>query len=570
MNQITAQYFIPKNKLKIGLTFLLSWMIVAFGQPAWSPLLGGIGSLFGFALFWWGSHDIENRKIKFYLSTLWFMACEAIHLSWMTSTEYQGKYIYIVYFVFLAAFGAQFGYLSLFISKKKALNLSTILLVCGIWVLMEWSRLFILSGFPFNPVGLSLACSLYSKQWASIGGVYFLSFWVVLTNLLALNCFFQLRNLKKWLVFALVASLPYFYGFFHVQHHEKKMKLNGQEAQALLVQTALSPEEKSGSKGFENMMPPIDQWDLILGYLAPYQNQVIDLIVLPETSLPFAGQTKLYPYEWVKKIVHFSFGVPGLKILEIMDNEQEVVDNSFLSQFLAEYFKAQVIVGLEYVEDQDWEDFTAYASAFSYRPSKEPEVYHKRILLPIVEYIPFKWCENLAKRYGIIGWYQRGKGSKVFSGDLAVSPSICIEELYGGLIRKNRQLGSRLFVNITSDVWFPNSKLPEQHFEHGRLRSIENGVPLLRSCNTGVTVGVDALGRTVESFYSKDKKDQWKKGALFVSLPKYSYKTLYLFVGNYFVIFLSLSCIFYYVWVSCEEKQKRVLALLKKNLNFPS
>jgi apolipoprotein N-acyltransferase len=543
MNLIIGNHFILKNKLKIVLTSIISWGIVAFGQPSWNVYCGALSASIGFALFWWGVDEIESRKIKFYFSMLWFMACEAIHLSWMTATIYQGSYIYFFYLFILAVFGTQFGGLSLMVTQKKDFTGLRILSIASIWILFEWSRLFLLSGFPFDPVGLSLASFDFSRQWASIGGIYFLSFWVILTNLVALRGLSLGVTLKKGPLFLTLAALPYFYGFAHIQYHSSRMKAEPKFIEALLVQTALSPVEKTGINGFDKMMPPLDQWGSIFSYLSPYRGYSIDLIVFPETTVPFSGQEKLYPLGYVRQFVSMFFGEEGLEVLKKMPADEERVDNLFISQFISNFFKAQVIVGLEYIKEIDAKDYITYASAYSLRPDEKIEKYHKRILLPIVEYLPFKWCEDLAKQYEINGWYKRGVKSKLFSGNLKISPSICIEELYGSLVRENRKSGANLFVNITNDVWFPNSKLPSQHFEHGRLRSIENGVPLLRACNTGVTVGIDSLGRIVKSFHEKEKTSQWKQGALLLSLPQYQYGTLYLFFGDAFILLLSTGCI---------------------------
>ncbi len=545
MNSQILYYFKEKSRFFIALSTLTSWGLVAFGQPAWSPLFGTLTSLFGFTLFWAGLFQVNSRKHRFYLAALWFMAVEAIHLSWMMATEYQGSYIYLLYTIVLVGEGAQFGLLSLFLTKDRKLPISKILFLSGFWVWMEWLRLFFMSGFLFNPVGLTLSSTLYGKQWVSIGGVYFLSFWVILTNLLALKYVFSPKKWKHLGLFSLIALAPYFYGAFQVHYHGPKMDAYPGHFNALLVQTALSPEEKTGMNGFDKMMPPLQQWSAIFNYLAPYKSHPVDLIVLPERTVPFSDRTLLYPIEYVEKVVKHFFGEEGVNQLNSYQEEREVVDNLFLSQFLSDYFNAQVIVGLEYLVDESEENFTAFSSAFSFRPQEAPEMYHKRVLLPIVEYLPFKWCVDVAKKYHIFGWYQRGTENKVFSGDLAVSPNICIEELYGPLMRKNRLLGCQAFVNITNDVWFPNSRLPKQHYDHGLLRSVENGVPSLRSCNTGVTAAVDALGREVGTFNPNHKTSQWKRGALFVSLSKYQFKTPYLFFGEISILLASLAMILF-------------------------
>lgn len=110
-------------------------------------------------------------------------------------------------------------------------------------------------------------------------------------------------------------------------------------------------------------------------------------------------------------------------------------------------------------------------------------------------------------------------------------------------MRNGRQKGAELFVNVTNDGWYPFSRLPEQHFIHGRVRAIENGVPLLRACNTGITAGVDSLGRTVARFENNEGKFELERGALYVPLDLYAFSTLYTFWGDALILILSLGCL---------------------------
>lgn len=535
--KINTAYFKEKGSFFKVFIFFVSWGLVGFGGPSWSPFLGVFSSCIGLALFWLILKEITPYKTKFLISLFWFFCIQLIQLSWMSSLEYQGKYILIVYLLLSLALGAQFAWLSLYVpTDKKDFTFSKIMALCGFWVLLEWGRLFFMSGFPFNPIGLSLSSTVLGRQGASLAGVYGLSFWVIMTNLLGLKMLYT-REKKAAFVWLILAIAPYLYGIGHLSYHlPKSQKANS--LRLLLVQTALSPIEKTGMKGYENMMPPIEQWAAIFSYLSSYRDQKHDLIVLPECSVPFSESYKLYPENEVKSLIRFYFKEKGEDVFSQMGHE-EILDNLAISQFLARFFKAQVLVGLEHFVESDSNEDLAYASCFCVHPDGTYEVYDKRILLPIVEYLPFQWCKDLAKKYNIHGWYEQGKSSKVFQGVLPFSPSICIEELYGSLLRKNRLLGAKLFVNLTNDVWFPNSKLPKQHFEHGLIRCLENGVATARACNTGVTGVIDALGRPVSIFGGFTKDNQWQKGALSVFISSYFYNPPFLFYGNHFIVLLS-------------------------------
>ena len=148
--------------------------------------------------------------------------------------------------------------------------------------------------------------------------------------------------------------------------------------------------------------------------------------------------------------------------------------------------------------------------------------YDKRILLPLAEMLPCEWLQPLSRLYGITSFFTKGMGPQVIDGIL---PSICYEELFSHLFVKGCKQGGLLCVNITNDGWYPKSVLAEQHFTQGLLRAVEIGRPLVRACHTGITAGVDALGRLV-------RRLETCEGALVVCVPKQIYITLFSFYGD--------------------------------------
>ncbi len=149
------------------------------------------------------------------------------------------------------------------------------------------------------------------------------------------------------------------------------------------------------------------------------------------------------------------------------------------------------------------------------------------------EYIPFEFCRNLAASYGIGGSFTFGEEAKVLRTEkFPFGVSICYEETFGNMMRMSRQNGAEVLVNLTSDVWYPDSTLAKQHFDHARIRTVEAGIPLLRSCNTGITCGVDSLGNVVADLPEYDSSGNWNADSLYVSVPKFHYNTLYSRLGD--------------------------------------
>lgn len=226
-----------------------------------------------------------------------------------------------------------------------------------------------------------------------------------------------------------------------------------------------------------------------------------------------------------------------------------MVNNAYWLQGLANYFNAYVVAGLEDAEDLATGEREFYSSAQFFQPQPKDvtencpvciQRYEKRVLVPMGEYIPFSFCRELAAAYGVTGSFTCGKEAKVFEHPKSlVGISICYEETFGDMMRENRLLGAGLLVNLTSDVWYPNSRLPQQHLDHAKLRTIENGIPLIRACNTGVTGAFDSLGRTVAILGEGAAEPEWVSDSLYVEVPSYTYKTFYTKVGDNFIIIFS-------------------------------
>jgi len=529
--------------------FLLSLVIVAFGQPAWSSVLSFLASIVGYALFFRAAIDFGEWKRRFLVGTAWFTGVQIIQLSWTLSHPY--LYIIAPWLLYSLLMGFQFGLVSVLASPQKVTEWPRILTICAVWTLCEWSRLFFLSGFAFNPSGMALAGNLYTLQASSIAGVYGLSFLVILTNLLFLRAYlFQFRWVDLT-VFGLVAVSPFLYGGMQLSAKGRNVE-RSPTVNALLVQTSFPVEEgicfTSHQAYFDHVF---DEWRQIFSLAGKHQGKPVDLLALPEFVVPFGTYSFVYPLSKVKIMIEDLYGTEALEKLPPLvlpfaseDEGEMKVNNAFLSQTLANLHDTQVVVGLEDAEDIDGKRHY-FSSALYFAAMDKGRYshrrYEKRVLVPMGEYIPFSFCRDLAAKYGVFGSFTPGENVVVWGdGRCKFGVSICYEEIFGDIMRENRLQGANLLLNITSDAWFPQSKLVRQHFEHARLRTVENGVPLLRACNTGVTGCVDALGRDVAVLGENDREREALSEALYVTVPTYHYRTLYSTLGDGLIIGFSL------------------------------
>lgn len=293
------------NPLSPGLQALFliaSFLIVAFGQPAWSWICGILSGIIGYALFWRVLLGYPLAKHRFWLSTVWFGGVQLVQLSWLVSHPY--LYIYGLYFFFSFFLGLQFGCLGVLVNPAQIGKVRRLLAMAGLWTLMEWIRLFILSGFSWNPIGLALTGNIYSLQMASLWGVYGLSFWVFFVNLLALRALYLKKNFVSVAVWAVAALLPYLYGLVHIQIHTQELakKENRDKFHAVLVQTAFPVEESLPIWDSRHMIAYVlDEWRQILTIIKHQKGKTIDLIALPEFTVPYGTYTPIYTESVVKE-----------------------------------------------------------------------------------------------------------------------------------------------------------------------------------------------------------------------------------------------------------------------------
>ena len=129
--------------------------------------------------------------------------------------------------------------------------------------------------------------------------------------------------------------------------------------------------------------------------------------------------------------------------------------------------------------------------------------YDKVHLVPFGEYLPL---EDVLRPLGINhlvpGIWDRGAGPRLLAapGLPPIAPLICYEAIFSGeTIQRGAADRPLLLLNVTNDGWFGRTTGPYQHLAQARLRAIEEGLPMIRVANTGVSAIIDAYGRILQS-----------------------------------------------------------------------
>jgi len=193
---------------------------------------------------------------------------------------------------------------------------------------------------------------------------------------------------------------------------------------------------------------------------------------------------------------------------------------------LADRIKSPIFTGTPIYDHEDRE---IYNGAVLIIPgSGIVAEYRKTHLVPFGEHIPFDQYLTVLKKIDVGGGdYTPGNSFTVFDIEhLTFSCLICFESIFPELSRKFVASGAGLLINITNDGWFGKISGPQQHNDMAILRTVENGVPLVRCANTGISMVVDKYGRIL--LESRLFTQTFILRQLSISPDK----TLFLYIGN--------------------------------------
>jgi apolipoprotein N-acyltransferase len=356
-----------------------------------------------------------------------------------------------------------------------------------IWAFAEYSRSVLFTGFPWGLLGYTWIETPIA-QWASIIGPFGLVFVTLLCGLLTLS--FPSRRFT-----GPVIAVTFFVGLWAGGAWHLPNADTDQETSIRI--RLIQPNAPQHQKWDPEWMGVFFRRGLELTS-APSE-QPIDLVVWPETSIPFALQDN----------------VEDLKVLSDAAGS-----------------KAQIIAGIRRFEGNKLYNSMIHLDQRGGLVS----VYDKSHLVPFGEYIPFS--EHLS-RLGLRGLaanlqgFSPGNGPEVISafGLPSYLPLVCYEAIFPYAVRPQDNRPEFL-LHITNDAWFGDAIGPYQHLVQVQFRAIEQGLPAARSANTGVSAVIDPYGRILNRLRLNEK------GFLDADLPVPLQPTLYANVGDWPILLL--------------------------------
>ena len=160
--------------------------------------------------------------------------------------------------------------------------------------------------------------------------------------------------------------------------------------------------------------------------------------------------------------------------------------------------------------------------------------YDKAHLVPFGEYVPFRSVIGIDKITAGSVDYSPGPGPRTIDlpGLPPFSPLVCYEAIFPGAVVSGTDPRPAWLLNLTNDAWYGKTAGPHQHLTMARLRAVEEGLPLVRVTNTGITAAFDAYGREIGRIPLQEP------GMLDIRLPGALPPTLYARVGD--AVFLVL------------------------------
>ncbi|HEY5621840.1 MAG TPA: apolipoprotein N-acyltransferase [Pontiella sp.] len=345
-------------------------------------------------------------------------------------------------------------------------NIRFMFAVSMVWVGCEYLRGRLLTGFPWNPIGVSQYANPAIIQVAEWGGVGLVSAYIVWMNA---GIFVTLRQYTHGS--RIIKYRPHYELMLGILPLAFSMMYG--------MQVILNPVDFPDSVHVALIQPNVPQsekWDYdreeqIRGRLeelthAAMRLDGVDLVIWPETALPDYVRYSSSSFSLVRRMT--AGGTPLLAgSLDVVDTES---------------------------------GRTYYNSSILFEGGGEVSGrYDKQHLVPFGEYVPFP---SMMRAFTPVEVDLRpGAGSTILSiGEKApFSVLICFEDTVARLAVNATRAGARWLVNQTNDGWFDPSSQSEQHLAHAVFRCIENRIPMARCCNSGVTCLIDAYGRIERS-----------------------------------------------------------------------
>ncbi|HEU4475161.1 MAG TPA: apolipoprotein N-acyltransferase [Methyloceanibacter sp.] len=415
----------------------------------------------------------------------------------------------------MALFFAAAAVLAMLLWKPGAGRVFALAIAFG---LAEFARGHVLTGLPWNLLGYAILSPLPLMQLASLFGVYALSLLAVILFAAPAAIFAPrgtgLAGGKGTAALALSLVVLLGGGYPWGERRLGAAPLDSTSVRLRIVQANVDQANK---------WRPENAAEIFTDYLDLTKSaglDKIDVVIWPETAVPF------FLDESQDALLAIGAALPAGTTL-LVGSARVVEERDQHGALQAQRVYNSLLV----VDDQ----------------GRVVDGYDKIHLVPFGEFLPFQdFLESLGfmQMTGVRGGFSEGKGARLVSIE-GVPPArvlICYEIIFPDEIVTDGVRPGWL-LNITNDAWFGSSAGPYQHFHQAQVRAIEQGLPVARAANTGISAVIDAYGRVLAEI------GLGEKGIMDTDLPKAGPTTFYAKFGivlEFGVLLLALVC--WYAW----------------------
>ncbi|MEJ6518575.1 apolipoprotein N-acyltransferase [Shewanella bicestrii] len=485
-----------KSRLSV-LRLVLAFILGASTALSFAPYSLWIIYPVAMALALWLSGSLTPKASFFHWLSFGF-GCFAVGISWVhVSMDTFGGLplaasvgLMALLALYLALYPALTGLGLAWFTRTNTPSLwRNLLLFPALWVLTEWARGWVMTGFPWIWAGYSQTQGPL-KELASIIGALGLSFLIaMLAGALAL-CFSK-RYKSLMILLPIIAAAAW------VAPKLTQIQPTGESVKVALVQGNIPQSMK---------WEPEALWPTLLKYMDLSREHFdADIIVWPEAAIP----------------------APESMVQDFLDNANKVANlnhtsiiTGIISRQQNEFYNSLIVLGNHNQKQQDTPDYESDGS----------NQFKKHHLLPIGEFVPFEALLrpiapffNLPMSSFARGDYQQPNLSAVGH---KIAPAICYEIAFPEQLRDSVNLGTDLLLTVSNDAWFGTSNGPLQHMEIAQMRAIELGRPLVRATNNGVTAVVDEKGNITAAL------PQFETGVLSATIPLVTGQTWFAKIGQ--------------------------------------
>ncbi len=339
----------------------------------------------------------------------------------------------------------------------------------GLWALVELARGYVLTGFPWGLFAFSWIETPVAQTVAWIGP-YGLNALTILSACLLAGALFASRSWQRAAGVALAAMIPITLFTAGAARHPSEPTAEG-SALIRLVQPNV-PQTEKWIEQFRQR-----NFDRLMALSRAPSEAPLTYIVWPETATPFMiDRTDALRVDIMGSLPD------GVRLILGSQRYEPAAGADAGNLNLAKFYNSLFVIGAG---------------------GGVEAVYDKHHLVPFGEYLPFQdWLQSMGVHQlaGRSTGFNTGPGPVTLAprGAPSFSPLICYEAIFP---QEMPSIENRpdMLLQVTNDAWFGDSSGPWQHLVQARFRAIEQGLPLIRSANTGITASIDPYGNVMDS-----------------------------------------------------------------------